>query len=173
MHSACARSSRARSPNSCSLPQGRLLCRPYKLLLPDGLTAVFRFNPLSLQRSESTAGHHLKQEPHHVSILSRSNGARALFLGNAQFLVTQFQSSLAPTEREHGRGLNQAVSTPRFNPLSLQRSESTGRDQFRTHLWKVSILSRSNGARALRTSGGILMAAQFQSSLAPTEREHH
>src|SRR4030067_325469 len=52
MRSACARSSRARSPNSCSLPQGRLLCRPYKLLLPDGLTAVFRIMGCDVSSTE-------------------------------------------------------------------------------------------------------------------------
>src|SRR3990170_3673386 len=107
-----------------------------------------------------------------------------------------FQSSLAPTEREHGERVPTTNSVYRFNPLSLQRSESTGvepwqqnrclsfnplslqrsestfiRDVF-TGYGHVSILSRSNGARAPACSKNRHVADGFQSSLAPTEREH-
>src|SRR4030067_2150275 len=106
------------------------------------------FHPLSLHRSEST--HHLRWllRRGRVSILSRSNGARAratyrdaLILSIVSILSRSngaraprcrparqtsiwFQSSLAPTEREHGGGRTATPTTTCFNPLSLQRSES-------------------------------------------------
>ena len=83
-----------------------------------------------------------------VSILSRSNGARARGACNIKVCIAGFQSSLAPTEREHPKSYHPAMKA------------------------FVSILSRSNGARARPVSVESPVEVEFQSSLAPTEREH-
>src|SRR4030067_573099 len=83
-----------------------------------------------------------------------------------------FQSSLAPTEREHHRAAAPGAHHARFNPLSLHRSESTRVGVRGLGGFPVSILSRSNGARAQPSAWPISAMAVFQSSLAPTEREH-
>src|SRR4030065_232651 len=85
---------------------------------------------------------------------------------------SMFQSSLAPTEREHHLPAPHLFAYQRFNPLSLQRSESTAYRSGDSDTAKVSILSRSNGARALEAVYEGWEDFPFQSSLAPTEREH-
>src|SRR4030066_259065 len=83
------------------------------------------FNPLSLQRSESTGG------------------------------------TRVPTATGQG-----------FNPLSLQRSESTSPVATSMREMLVSILSRSNGARARLDDKPDIKPWLFKPSPAQTEREH-
>src|SRR4030065_398642 len=94
--------------------------------------AVVGFNPLSLQRSESTYHGRQRRAPETVDQSSLAPTEREHWRHSGSHCYrARFQSSLAPPRREHLACRTIHESDVGFNPLSLQRSESTSGRQAR------------------------------------------